>query len=378
VEANVSFSAGLRQGARARWGTGMECVPASLTERYVGAVFVKGEFIVQRAGVCRAVVHRLADLEFTTSERLQMRAGSRRLNDLTLEIHYVGGRGVAHLRASESMARRYMVPPGQVRAYESRQGDVMQRSSRIALAVAASLAVVSCASHKLVTPDGSARVAVNTPDSIKSYQDLVARQEAMTLEKSELERQVDVLNEEVARLKAYVLQQQQLSPKPSGARGARLPRSETRSRPAPTSSLAEVAPRPGTVSVENDRVVFRISHDKGHTDFHPDALLQSELLKAATAAKAILIRGRTDADSVDDIETRVALARACSARQYLVSNGVDPGKIRMWYRAAGGFVTDNSTEEGRALNRRVEIEMRGLDTRAFVPVSSTVRVGSNP
>ena len=44
-------------------------------------------------------------------------------------------------------------------------------------------------------------------------------------------------------------------------------------------------------------------------------------------------------------------------RRPLIGQGVDAKKIRAFYNSAGGFVADNSTPEGRAKNRRVDIEL---------------------
>jgi outer membrane protein OmpA-like peptidoglycan-associated protein len=380
VDAMALFSSGLVQGARARWGTAVGCEPAAATQRYCGPVFVKDEYLVQRVAPGRAIVHRLAAVDCTTSRRLQKRAEMRRLNDLTLSIYYIDGRGVAYLRACESAAHRHMVVPERSRNPGPLAGGHVSRASPIALAVAASFALAACASHKLVTPNGRERVAVNTPDSLKNYQDLVVRQDAITLEKSQLRRQVDELNQEVATLKSYVLQQQRTKGNQSRPDGAVQPQSDSQG-PSPPSQPARPLPpgssRAGTVNVSSDRVVFRVSHEVGHTEFQPTAELELELLKAAKAAKVVVIRGRTDSETVDDVETRIALGRAVHARQYLVSNGVETDKIRLWYRAAGDFIADNSTVEGRAVNRRVEIEVRGLDTSAFASVASDVRVGRN-
>jgi outer membrane protein OmpA-like peptidoglycan-associated protein len=250
----------------------------------------------------------------------------------------------------------------------------------MAMAVASFLALAACSSHKLVTPNGKERVAVNTPDSIKNYQDLVVRQDAIALEKSALQRQVDDLNREVATLKAYVLQQQRAKGNQKRAGGSVQPQSDIQRQSRPNAVLHSSSSEPplaGTVSVSPNRVLFRVCHEVGHTDFHPTPELEEKLLKVAKAATVVVIRGRTDAETADDVETRVALARAIHARTYLVSNGVEPAKIHLSFRAAGDFIADNSTTEGRAMNRRVEIEVRGLDTSTFDAVPADVRVGSN-
>ncbi len=69
------------------------------------------------------------------------------------------------------------------------------------------------------------------------------------------------------------------------------------------------------------------------------------------------MRGYTDSPVIDDANRKIALARALAARQYLIAQGVDPKKIRAYYKSAGGFIADNGTQEGRAKNRRVDIEI---------------------
>jgi outer membrane protein OmpA-like peptidoglycan-associated protein len=66
------------------------------------------------------------------------------------------------------------------------------------------------------------------------------------------------------------------------------------------------------------------------------------------------------------------LNRAVGARAYLISHGVSASKIRTWYRSAGDFVADNSTEAGKAINRRVEIEARGVDTASYASKAANV------
>lgn len=100
-----------------------------------------------------------------------------------------------------------------------------------------------------------------------------------------------------------------------------------------------------TVSFENSSAVFR----PGQT--------ASELLAAANEASMITIRGRTSTQSASQEDESLALARAVSARNYLIRQGVSPLKILINYVSAADFVADNGTREGRSLNQRVEIEM---------------------
>jgi outer membrane protein OmpA-like peptidoglycan-associated protein len=79
---------------------------------------------------------------------------------------------------------------------------------------------------------------------------------------------------------------------------------------------------------------------------------------AARAANRIYLHGHTDAYVASKTGTELAIRRAVEVRRLLTSLNVDPERIRLFYRGAGNFVANNSTPEGKALNRRVEIELR--------------------
>ena len=78
-----------------------------------------------------------------------------------------------------------------------------------------------------------------------------------------------------------------------------------------------------------------------------------------------MARGRTDGDVESPAESRVARERAAAARAFLVQAGVDPARIRTTYQPVGDHTSDNGTPEGRALNRRVEIELYGVVPQVF-------------
>jgi flagellar motor protein MotB len=339
-------------------------------------------YLAQRVSEDRVVIHLRDDIDYRTTRRLQRRAAANRLNDVTLAIYYVEGRRIAFLRevSSNSVTRAGRGRPVTATRSRSTGRRAVHEAATVGAAVAAALMLASCASNKLVTPNGKNRVAVNTPESLSRYRDIVAREDAMTLEKSELQRKVDLLTEQVAALKSDIRSAQK--PVAPGSSATQKPARSSPREASPGPQGANDRPAGGAAASEaivvgSDRVVFRVNHPVGRTQFAPSASLEEPLLKAAREAKTIWIRGRTDSESIDDVETRIALVRALRARDYLVNNAVDPSKIRVWYRAAGGFIADNSTAEGRAMNRRVEIEARGLDTSAFNPRVAEVRVGRN-
>ncbi|WEF31458.1 hypothetical protein [Pseudoduganella chitinolytica] len=115
-------------------------------------------------------------------------------------------------------------------------------------------------------------------------------------------------------------------------------------------------------------VLVRVQFDSHATGFAPDPALARPLVAAAHAAERVNVRGRTDARVAGPDDPRIALARAVAARTFLIDSGVEPAKIRVFAQPAGDFIAPARSEQGRALNRRVEIELvtRGLASRAAV------------
>jgi hypothetical protein len=93
-----------------------------------------------------------------------------------------------------------------------------------------------------------------------------------------------------------------------------------------------------------------------------DARVDDRLLNVmggvARSANRIYLHGHTDAFVASETGTELAIRRAVEVRRLLISLNVDPERIRLFYRGAGNFVANNSTPEGKAMNRRVEIELR--------------------
>jgi outer membrane protein OmpA-like peptidoglycan-associated protein len=69
----------------------------------------------------------------------------------------------------------------------------------------------------------------------------------------------------------------------------------------------------------------------------------------------IRIIGHTDSTGSDAINDPLSVNRAASARSYLVSRGVSGQRIQIDGRGSHEPIADNSTEAGRARNRRIEM-----------------------
>jgi outer membrane protein OmpA-like peptidoglycan-associated protein len=87
-----------------------------------------------------------------------------------------------------------------------------------------------------------------------------------------------------------------------------------------------------------------------------DSAALDELKERAGSAKSLTITGYTDSAALTLGASSLALRRALAVRKLLYGNGARPVTVQVRYYGAGRFVADNNTEEGRAANRRVEIQ----------------------
>jgi outer membrane protein OmpA-like peptidoglycan-associated protein len=82
-----------------------------------------------------------------------------------------------------------------------------------------------------------------------------------------------------------------------------------------------------------------------------------QLAREAKGAPLIRLSARTDGEVDDLAEAHVAKQRAAAVKSYLIALGVAPARIRSTWQSTGDHAAENATAAGRALNRRVEIEI---------------------
>jgi outer membrane protein OmpA-like peptidoglycan-associated protein len=253
------------------------------------------------------------------------------------------------------------------------------KATILAAAIAAGL--VGCSSPpKAVVPDGSSRKPVNSEARVSEYRAQNAQEQAATAQRALLERQLAMLQSELAGLKAYVVQlsavaehNASLAPRRAEQRakalsqaGQRQPMSLSADRSAPVLTGDNES-----FEVGGSSVVFRVTQPFAKAEFNPSPAFEKELLRLAHLSQRIEIRGRTDSWTDNAADRSIAQSRAVRAREFLIANGIDAGKIRTTFLARGGYLADNATPAGRALNRRVEIETNGVDTSPFVDQVAT-------
>lgn len=124
--------------------------------------------------------------------------------------------------------------------------------------------------------------------------------------------------------------------------------------------------RPGVrVTPDGCEVQQKISVPTAYFDFDSDTLkdvFRSDLATAAqrlgeSRADIVRIRiiGHTDSVGPEEYNQQLSLRRANAVRDFLAEQGISPDLMYAEGRGESEPVADNSTREGRALNRRVDI-----------------------
>jgi len=111
----------------------------------------------------------------------------------------------------------------------------------------------------------------------------------------------------------------------------------------------------GLVITMPAEVLFRVDE----ATLLPPARAKLEEVAAALQklgpGQTFMIEGHTDSRGTAEYNVRLSKARANAVREFLISRGVEPGKIIASGRGEAEPVAENTNPEGRANNRRVEI-----------------------
>jgi len=103
--------------------------------------------------------------------------------------------------------------------------------------------------------------------------------------------------------------------------------------------------------------------DSDKADLKPGAVKAMEAfiadLKSATVLNGIVITGHTDGIGSAAYNEKLSVRRAESVRNYLTAHGIAADKIKIAGKGKTDPIADNKTEEGRAKNRRVDVEVDG-------------------
>lgn len=139
--------------------------------------------------------------------------------------------------------------------------------------------------------------------------------------------------------------------------------------PAPVAVAPAPAPAPAPVPVPVAAAKVTYAAD-AFFDFDKSVLKPEGKAKLDDLAakvkdinlEVVIAVGHTDATGPDGYNQKLSVRRSEAVKAYLVSKGIEKNRIYTEGKGEAQPVADNKTKEGRAKNRRVEVEVVG--TRA--------------
>lgn len=130
--------------------------------------------------------------------------------------------------------------------------------------------------------------------------------------------------------------------------------------PAPAPAPAPVAAAPAPVMAMTLQAETLFDFDKSVLKPAGKSALDTLVTDMAKAnVETIIAVGHTDAIGTEAYNQALSIRRVEAVKAYLVSKGVPSGQIRIEGKGETQPVASNQTREGRAQNRRVEIEVIG-------------------
>ncbi len=156
------------------------------------------------------------------------------------------------------------------------------------------------------------------------------------------------------------------APAPRAAAPAPAPAPAAAPAPAPAARPAP-APAPAQPPAAASKVTYAsdafFDFDKAVLKPEGKAKLDDLVGKVKGISLEVIIAvGHTDSVGADAYNQKLSVRRAEAVKAYLVSKGVEKNRVYTEGKGEKQPVADNKTKEGRAKNRRVEIEVVG--TRA--------------
>ena len=133
-----------------------------------------------------------------------------------------------------------------------------------------------------------------------------------------------------------------------------------KAKPAPPPPPPEPAPEPAPEAVQ-ERIVLRgVNFDFDKSEIRPDASVILDEAAAILSGKPdvqVRIEGHTDATGPEAYNQGLSERRADSVRTYLVEHGIAEAQLTSVGFGESNPISTNDTREGRALNRRVELQV---------------------
>ncbi len=151
-----------------------------------------------------------------------------------------------------------------------------------------------------------------------------------------------------------------------------MPKPKPKPAPQPVAT-PEPAPVPVAPAPEPVKQTVTLTSASGQANFEVGSARLTESGRAAIdqvieelrgfdRVKSIIITGHTDSTGSAAFNQKLSERRAAAVRDYMISRGVNPALLTAIGAGEDQPIADNGTKEGRAMNRRVEIEIEGIKT----------------
>ncbi len=142
------------------------------------------------------------------------------------------------------------------------------------------------------------------------------------------------------------------------------PKPEPKAAPEAPAPAAEVPPAPVVPMIISEKVTFAadafFDFDKAVLKPEGKAKLDEVVTKLNSINLEVIIAvGHTDSVGSDSYNEKLSVRRAEAVKAYLVGKGIEKNRVYTEGKGKKQPVADNKTAEGRAKNRRVEIEFVG-------------------
>jgi OOP family OmpA-OmpF porin len=136
--------------------------------------------------------------------------------------------------------------------------------------------------------------------------------------------------------------------------------------PEPKPRAVEEAPKPAPEKPKPvaEKVTFAadVLFDFDKTVIKPEGKSKLDDISSKTKGvnlEVVIAIGHADSVGSDAYNQRLSVRRAESVKAYLVSKGLEANRVYTEGKGEKQPIADNKTKEGRAKNRRVEIEVIG-------------------
>ncbi len=135
-----------------------------------------------------------------------------------------------------------------------------------------------------------------------------------------------------------------------------IAKAESKAKEARTQAIENCKPKPVEI-ISLKGVNFK--HDSAELTPESTAILDNAVATLTRRSDIkVEVAAHTDSDGKDTYNLALSDRRAASVRNYLASHGIDEGRMASRGYGESQPVASNSTQEGKAQNRRVELRVQ--------------------